>query len=215
MSVRNQLIAAGRLLVDMGLSPGATGNLSIRDGDTILVTGTGASLGHLTEADIAEVSLAGVHLGGARPSKETPLHVGFYGRGEEHQAIVHLHSPQAVAMSCRNRWSEGNAVPPLTPYFVMRVGQTPLLPYRHPGDAALGEDIRSAPGPFRAALLANHGSVVSGKDLSDAVERAAELEEACRIALLTENAPRRELTPEQIRELADRWDSPWTHSPVD
>ncbi|MET0915780.1 MAG: class II aldolase/adducin family protein, partial [Jiangellaceae bacterium] len=78
MSVRKQLIAAGRSLVDMGLSPGATGNLSIRDGDTILVTGTGASLGHLTEADISEVSLAGVHLGGARASKETPLHVGFY-----------------------------------------------------------------------------------------------------------------------------------------
>ena len=215
MSVQNQLIKAGRRLVDMGLSPGATGNLSLRDGDSFLITGTGVSLGNLTEADLARVSLAGVHLGGAPASKETPLHAGFYRRGKEHQAIVHLHSPQAVSLSCRTPWSEENAVPPLTPYFVMRVGQTPLLPYRHPGDAALGEDIRCARGPFRAALLANHGSVVSGKDLDDAVERAAELEEACRIALLTENSPRRELTPIQIRELAERWNSPWTHSPVD
>ena len=214
MTACKQLIAAGRRLVDMGLSPGATGNLSIRDGDRILVTGTGASLGRLTDADIAEVSLTGTHLGGARASKETPLHLGLYQRGEEHQAIVHLHSPQAVAMSCSIPWSEVNAVPPLTPYFIMRVGQTPLLPYRHPGDAALGDDILSAPGPFRAVLLANHGSVVSGRDLDDAVERAAELEEACRIALLTGHSPRRELSPGQIRELADRWGSPWTHSPV-
>lgn len=215
MNLHDQIIAAGRRLVDLGLSPGATGNLSIRDGDKVLLTGTGVSLGRLTATDIAEVSLTGEHLGGARASKETPLHLGLYRRGPEHQAIVHLHSPQTVAMSCRSPWSTSNAVPPLTPYFVMRVGQTPLLPYRHPGDAALGEDIATAPGPLRAALLANHGSVVSGTDLDDAVERAAELEEACRIALLTENSPRRELTRLQIRELADRWNSPWTESPVD
>ncbi len=210
MSVVEQLIAAGRRLVDVGLSPGSTGNISARDGDHILVTGTGVCLGDLTPADFAEVSLDGIHLGGVRASKETPLHIGLYRRDDEHRAVVHLHSPQAVAMSCREPWAEHSAVPPLTPYFVMRVGQTPLLPYRHPGDPALGEDIRSVQWPLRAALLANHGSVVAGRDIAEAVDRAAELEEACRIALLTENAPRRELTDDQVRELADRWGSPWS-----
>lgn len=215
MSVVEQLIAAGRRLVEIGLSPGTSGNISARDGDRILVTGTGVSLGRLTPADFAEVSPEGVHLGGARASKETPLHVGFYRRSEDHRAVVHLHSPQAVAMSCRVAWGENSAVPPLTPYFVMRVGQTPLLPYRHPGDAALGDDVRLSPWPLRAALLANHGSVVAGTDLEDAVERAAELEEACRIALLTEGAPRRELTGREIRELAEKWNSPWTGPTID
>lgn len=210
MNVVDQLIDAGRRLVASGLSPGSSGNISARDGDRIFVTGTGVSLGELASTDFAVVSISGEYLGGARASKETPLHVGFYRRDEEHQAVVHLHSPQAVAMSCRVPWAENSAIPPLTPYFVMRVGQTPLLPYRHPGDEALGEDIHSAPWPLRAALLANHGSVVAGTSVHDAVDRAEELEEACRIALITDGAPRRELTVQQVRELADRWESPWT-----
>ena len=96
----------------------------------------------------------------------------------------------------------------------MRVGQTPLLPYRNPGDPALGDDLQSAPWPLRAALLANHGPVVAGVDLDDAIERASELEEACRIALLTAGTGRRELTASQIRELAERWRSPWRETPL-
>ncbi|MCW4465403.1 class II aldolase/adducin family protein [Glutamicibacter sp. MNS18] len=215
MSILEQLINAGRKLVDLGLSPGSSGNLSAREGDRILVTGTGASLGQLSASDFAEVSLDGEHLGGARASKETPLHVGFYQRSEEHRSVIHLHSPQAVAQSCREPWAAHNAIPPLTPYYVMRVGQTPLLPYRHPGDAALGEDLRSAPWPLQAALLANHGSVVAGRDLDEAIDRAVEVEEACRIALLTERHDRRELTPVQILELATRWKSPWSGTTVE
>jgi len=214
MSAIDQLIVAGRRVVDAGLSPGSSGNLSIRVGDRVVITGTGSVLGDLDEADIAEVSLDGTHLGGSRASKETPLHLGFYRRDDAHRAVVHLHSPQAVAMSCRRPWAEHNAIPPLTPYFVMRVGQTPLLPYRHPGDARLGDDIESAPWALRAALLSNHGSVVAGGSIDDAVDRATELEEACRIALLTEGSARRELTAREIAELAERWSSPWSDPSV-
>ncbi|WP_129787030.1 class II aldolase/adducin family protein [Promicromonospora panici] len=204
------LVAAGRQLVRAGLSPGSSGNVSVLDGDHILISGTGSSLRHLTGADLARVGLDGTHLGGARASKETALHVAFYQRDAGHRAVVHLHSPHAVALACLAPWAAHNAIPPLTPYFVMRVGQTPLLPYRHPGDPALGDDLLAAPWPLRAALLANHGAVVAGASLDEAVDRATELEEACRIALLTTGSARRELAPEQIRDLADRWRSPWT-----
>ncbi|WP_261167237.1 class II aldolase/adducin family protein [Microbacterium sp. Marseille-Q6965] len=210
MSAAERLIAAGRRLVDAGLSPGSSGNISLRVGDRVLISGTGASLGTLTTADIAEVALDGTALGGARASKETPLHLGFYRRDAAHEAIVHVHSPQASAWSCVEPWADHSAVPPLTPYFVMRVGQTPLLPYRHPGAAELGDDIESLAWPARAVLLANHGSVVAGSSLDDAIDRAVELEEACRIALLTEGAPRRLLAPSLVHELAERWRSPWT-----
>lgn len=208
------LIAAGRHLVDAGLSPGSSGNVSVLDGDRILISGTGTSLGELDPADVGELALDGTHLGGARASKETPLHVAFYRRDADHRAVVHVHSPHAVALACLAPWAAHNAVPPLTPYFVMRVGQTPLLPYRHPGNPALGDDLLAAPWPLRAALLANHGAVVAGASLDEAIDRATELEEACRIALLTAGSARRELGPEQIQELAERWRSPWTPAPL-
>lgn len=209
MSIAGDLIDAGRALVDAGLSPGTSGNISAIDGERILVSGTGTSLGSLSEGDFAILDLDGTVTGGAKASKETPLHVGFYRRNPAHRAVVHVHSPQAAAFSCIAPWSEVSAVPPLTPYFVMRVGRTPLLPYRMPGSAQLGADIHQEPGEFRAALLANHGSVVAGRTLAEAVERAVELEEACRIALLTDPATRRELTPAQTAELSARWNSPW------
>lgn len=209
MSIAGDLIDAGRALVDAGLSPGTSGNISAIDGERILVSGTGTSLGSLCEDDFAILDLDGTVTGGAKASKETPLHVGFYRRNPAHRAVVHVHSPQAAAFSCIAPWSEVSAVPPLTPYFVMRVGRTPLLPYRMPGSAQLGADIHQEPGEFRAALLANHGSVVAGRTLAEAVERAVELEEACRIALLTDPATRRELTPAQTAELSARWNSPW------
>lgn len=204
------LMETGRSLVELGLSPGASGNLSVRLGDRIFVTGTGTQLGQLTREQFAVVGLDGTQLGGAKVSKETPLHLGLYRRDPNFGAVIHLHSPWAAAYSCTPPWSENSAVPPLTPYFVMRVGQTPLMPYRTPGSAELGTDIESSPVSFRAALLANHGSVVAGADTKEALDRATELEEACRIAMLTATSARRELTEAQISELTERWGAPWT-----
>lgn len=205
----SELAAAGARLVEAGLSPGSTGNISVLSNDDILMSGTRTSLGALTDDGIAVLDPDGRHLGGAKPSKEWPLHAAFYRRDTAFRAVVHVHSASAVAASCLEPWAEHSAVPPLTPYFVMRVGQTPLLPYRAPGDPKLGEDLFGCPWEIRAALLANHGSVVVGRDLDEAVDRAAELEEACRVALLTHGLPRRELDPDQVAELAHRWDSPW------
>lgn len=209
MTAIPHLISAGRALVDAGLSPGNSGNISVRENDQVFVSATGASLGCLTDTDFGVVSLNAEVVAGAAVSKETPLHLGFYQRDPSFRAVIHVHSAHATAFSCTAPWSDVSAVPPLTPYFVMRVGRTPLLPYRMPGSTRLGTDILEAPGKFRAALLANHGLVVAGSSLNEAVTSAVELEEACRIALLTAHLDRRTLTPDEVSELAKQWNSPW------
>lgn len=213
MNVIDDLIATGRALVDASLSPGSSGNISARAGNIIHISASGSSLGALDRADFAHVTLTGEHVAGPKPSKEVPLHLAFYERDTSHRAVVHVHSPNAVAFSCCEPWADHNAVPPLTPYFVMKVGQTPLLPYRNPGDPLLGEDLKKAPWPIWAALLANHGSVTAGSTAAEALGRAVELEEACRIALITNGTTRRELPPDVIHELSTRWASPWSTAP--
>lgn len=206
------LVAAGRRLADAGISPGTSGNLSVREGDRILITGTGADLGRLSSESIAVLDSTGTHLSGPRPSKEVAVHLAMYARNPGHAATVHVHSPHAVAVACLPPWSFASAVAPLTPYFVMRVGQAPLIPYRAPGDAELGALLTAHPHPFRAALLANHGQVTSGPDLDDALVAAVELEQACRISLLTDGRRPRLLDDDAIEELTSRsgtaWDSP-------
>jgi ribulose-5-phosphate 4-epimerase/fuculose-1-phosphate aldolase len=209
-AVSAALIDAGRALVDAGLSPGSSGNLSVRDGARILMSGTGTSLGALSTGDLALLDERGAHLEGARPSKEVALHAAMYRRNPDHTAIVHVHSPYAVALSCLEPWSAESAIPPLTPYALMRVGQVPLLPFAPPGDPGMGALIDDCPHPFRGALLANHGAVVSGEDLGRAVDSAIELEEACRIALLTAGTERRLIPAEEVRALCERFGTPWT-----
>lgn len=206
----DDLIDAGARVAAAGISPGSSGNVSIRVDDVVYMSGTGTDLGRLVESDIAVVSRFGEPLRGAKPSKELSLHLAFYEKNPEHTAVVHLHSPFAVAASCLEPWSEHSAIPPLTPYFVMRVGQTPLVPFRVPGDPDLAAQLLALPDLFRGALLANHGQIVSAPGLTAAVESAIELEEACRIMLLTDGKPRRLLPTGDVHALADRWGTPWT-----
>lgn len=149
-------------------------------------------------------------LGGARPSKEVPLHLALYARDPAATAVVHVHSPHATAASCLAPWSEYCCLPPLTPYLFMKVGQVPLIPYAPPGDAAQAAWLRAKPFPFRGALLANHGSIVAMGSLDDAVAGAVEIEEAARTALLVQGYAPRLLTAAQIAALVARWGAPWT-----
>ena len=205
-----RLVDAGRALVAAGLSPGSSGNVSVRDSDRLLMTGTGTMLGSLTVDDLSVLAPDGTLLAGPKPSKEVALHRAMYLKNPEHRAVVHVHSPSAVALSCLEPWSGHCAVPPLTPYALMRVGQVPLLPFVAPGDPAMGSLVTDSPLPFRAALLSNHGSVVSGEDLDRAVLGAVEVEEACRIALLTQGADRRLIPADQVAAITAASGMPWT-----
>ncbi|WP_440710625.1 class II aldolase/adducin family protein [Herbiconiux sp. YIM B11900] len=208
------VVAAGARVAAAGISPGSSGNVSVAHGDRIYATGTGTDLGRLRRGDIAVLDREGRHLEGPKASKETSLHLAFYRKNPTHTAVVHVHSPNAVALSCLEPWSELSAVPPLTPYFVMRVGQTPMIPFRAPGSPELGELVLELDYPFQAALLANHGQITSATDVTRAVEAAVELEEACRIALLTGGHPRRMLPEADIRALSEKWGTPWTAAPA-
>ncbi|MFD6274782.1 class II aldolase/adducin family protein [Streptomyces sp. NPDC060209] len=206
---RTDLAAAGARLAALGLSPGSSGNLSVRVDDRILITPTGADLAEVDPDGLSVLGLDGTHLDGPRPSKEFPLHSAFYRRDADIRAVVHLHARNATAVSCLPPWSPMSAVPPLTPYFVMRVGQTPLVPYAPPGDADQAEVLAGLPFPLRAALLQNHGPVLAGPTMARAVDAAVELEEVSALLLaLGERSPRL-LTPEEAGALAEKYDSPW------
>ncbi|MGW5861201.1 class II aldolase/adducin family protein [Streptomyces sp. NPDC055239] len=209
-AARHDLAAAGARLASLGLSPGSSGNLSIREGSRVLITPTGTDLAAIDADGLTVLDLDGTHLDGPRPSKEFPLHTAFYRRDPAAQAVVHLHSRHAAAASCRPAWSEHSALPPLTPYFVMRVGQTPLLPYAPPGDARQAAELEQLSFPFRAALLQNHGPVVSGTSVTAAVDSAIELEETAALVLALGQLPARLLTAEEARALADKYGTPWS-----
>jgi ribulose-5-phosphate 4-epimerase/fuculose-1-phosphate aldolase len=116
--------------------------------------------------------------------------------------VVHLHSTHATAIACLAAPGETAPIPPLTPYFVMRIGRSlPVVRYYRPGDAAMEPAIAAAAREARAVLLANHGPVVSGRTLDDAVYAAEELEEAAKLALLLRGQPARTLTPDEVDDL--------------
>jgi ribulose-5-phosphate 4-epimerase/fuculose-1-phosphate aldolase len=199
--LREALVERGRSLFDRGYAHGSSGNLSARVDDGILVTPTGSSLGRLDPARIAKVDATGVHVTGDPPSKEAFLHLAMYAERAGANAIVHLHCTCAVAISCLAHADPRNVLPPLTAYHVMRVGTLPLIPYHRPGDRALAEAVRRVAAKHRAVLLANHGPVVSGKSLDDAVDSAEELEQTAKLALLLGERPVSMLTPGEIADL--------------
>jgi ribulose-5-phosphate 4-epimerase/fuculose-1-phosphate aldolase len=200
--LRDQLVAFGASLFQRGYSVGSAGNISVRLEDGYLMTPTNSSLGKLDAARISKLDLEWRHVGGDKPSKEVFLHRAVLTARPEAGAVVHLHSTYATAIGCLASPGDAAPIPPLTPYFVMRVGRSlPIIPYYRPGDAAMEPAVHAAAKDARAMLLANHGPVVSGKTLTDAVYAAEELEESAKLALMLRGLPARELTPAQVDDL--------------
>ena len=185
-----------------GFSVGSAGNISMRVEDGFLITPTNSSLGWLDPARIAKLDADFNHVSGDKPSKEVFMHRAFYVTRAEAGAIVHLHSTLATAVACLPDANQSNPIPPLTPYFVMRIGRhLPVIPYFRPGDPAMEPAIRAAAPDAKAVLLANHGPVVSGKTLTDAVYAAEELEEAAKLYMMLRGAAPRVLTDAQVDDL--------------
>ena len=108
----------------------------------------------------------------------------MYEQRPQDSAVVHLHSTHSVAVSCLDGINPENVLPPITAYYVMRIGTLPLIPYFPPGDIKLANVVREMASKYHAVLLANHGPVVSGKSLKDAVYATEELEETAKLFLL-------------------------------
>ena len=186
-------------LFTRGYSVGSAGNISMRVADGYLITPTNSCLGRLSPERLSRLDAGFAHVGGDPPSKEVFMHRAFYTARPDAGAVVHLHSTMATAVSCL---PDADALPLLTPYFVMRIGRSlPVVPYYRPGDPAMEPAITEAARSARAVLLANHGPVVCGRSLTDAVFAAEELEEAAKLAFVLRGASPRALTAEQVDDL--------------
>lgn len=204
--LREQIVVYGKSLFERGLTMGSSGNISVRTEDGgWLMTPTNACLGRLNPARISRLGHDGRLRDGDKPTKESFLHMAMYRERPQSAAIVHLHSTHSVAVSCLPEIDPHDCIPPLTAYYVMRVGKLPLVPYHIPGDTALGDAVGALAGRHSAVLLANHGPVVAGKTLEAALYATEELEETAKLYLLLRGQNPRCLTPEQAAELEARF----------
>lgn len=205
--LREEIARAAKSLFDRGLTFGSSGNISVRVEDGWLMTPTGSSFGALDPASISKLDDHGRHVAGDAPTKETFLHTAMYEQRPGTRAVVHLHSTHSVAVSCLADIDPSDVLPPITAYYVMKVGRLPLIPYFPPGDVDLAAAVREMASDHHAVLLANHGPVVAGTSLTDAVFATEELEETAKLYLLLRGAPVRFLTAAQVSELAKRFPS--------
>lgn len=200
--LREAICTLAASLFARGFSVGSAGNISVRLDDGVLITPTNSCLGRLDPARLARLDAAYRHVSGDKPSKEVFMHRAFYASRPDAGAVVHLHSTWATAVSCLDDVDPRDPIPPLTPYFVMRIGGAlPVVRYYRPGDPAMEPAIAAEARSARAVLLANHGPVVSGATLLDTVYAAEELEEAAKLFMVLRRERVRTLTPEQVAEL--------------
>jgi len=203
---REAICEAGSSLFSRALTFGSTGNISVRlpDGGW-LMTPTNASLGKLDPATLSKFDPEGRLVSGGKPTKEAFLHFCMYGQRADARAVVHLHSTHSVAVSLIADIDPKDALPPLTAYFVMRVGRLPLAPYFPPGDETLARAVEALAGEHHAVLLANHGPVVAGTSLENAQYATEELEETARLFLMLRGEKIRPLTQAQVEDLRARY----------
>jgi ribulose-5-phosphate 4-epimerase/fuculose-1-phosphate aldolase len=205
--IREEICRFGRSLFERGLTAGSSGNISVRlaDGGSV-ATPTNASLGFLDPARLSRLDGSGRLVAGDAPTKELPLHAALYDTRQGAGAIVHLHSTHSVAVSMLPDINPKDVLPPLTAYYVMRVGCMALVPYYRPGDPEVAGAIRGLSGRYGAVLLANHGPVVAGKTLEAAVSAIEELEETAKLHLLLRGLNPRHLTRAEVDDLVRTFD---------
>lgn len=206
-AAREEITKLAKSMFDRGLTFGSSGNISVRLDDGWLMTPTGVTMGGIDPARISKLDSAGNHVDGDKPTKESFLHLAMYDERPESGAIVHLHSTHSVAVSCLADIDHANVLPPITAYYVMRIGTLPLVPYFPPGDVNLAQAVREMASDHHAVLLANHGPVVAGKSLQDAVSATEELEETAKLFLMLRGAKTKFLDDVQVAELRERFHS--------
>jgi ribulose-5-phosphate 4-epimerase/fuculose-1-phosphate aldolase len=204
-SLREEIVMLGKSIFERGLTHGSTGNISAKLDDGWLLTPTGSNLGKLDPARISKLDWTGRLIAGDAPSKESFLHLAMYQERAANAAVVHLHCLHSVAVSVLEELDPTDVLPPLTAYYVMRIGCLPLVPYFAPGDMTLAEAVRAFAGRHHALLLANHGPVVAGASLAAAADAVEELEATAQLYLLLRGARVRTLNAEQVAELRRRY----------
>jgi ribulose-5-phosphate 4-epimerase/fuculose-1-phosphate aldolase len=188
--LRDEICRVGASLFARGYAHATAGNISVRLDDGFLITPTDACLGFLDPARLAKVDARGEQVGGDRASKTLALHRRIYQADASARCVIHTHSTHLVALTLAGPWSDDDIVPPVTPYYVMKVGHTPLIPYHRPGDPRVADLVAGAIGrfaarevPIRAVMLERLGPNVWHDSPAAAMAVLEELEETARLWL--------------------------------
>ena len=216
-ALRSEICRVGRSLFERGYVHASAGNISVRlpEGRGYLITPTDACLGFLQPHALAHVNPEGTQLSGERASKTLAMHRSIYAAEPEAHCVIHTHATQLVALTLTGVWHANDIVPPITPYYVMKVGHVPLIPYHRPGDPAAADAVAAAitaarerGAPIRAVMLDRLGPNVWHDSPASAMAVLEELEETARLWLLTGRsaAP---LTDAQINELRQTFGARW------
>ena len=214
-SLRREMCRVGASLFTRGYVHATAGNISARLDDGFLITPTDACLGFLDPERLAKVDAAGKVVSGDRPSKTLVLHRRIYGADQEARCVIHTHSTHLVALTLHGQWGAEDLLPPITPYFVMKVGHVPLIPYHAPGDPAVGDRVVQAIGrfatrgtPIRAVMLDRLGPNVWHDSPASAMAVLEELEETAKLWLLGGRSAE-PLTESRIEELRKAFGARW------
>ena len=214
-ALRREVCRVGRSLFERGYVHATAGNISVRAGEGFLITPTDACLGFLEPDRLAHVDAAGRQVAGDRASKTLALHRRIYEADPGARCVIHTHSTNLVALSIAGAWREDDLLPPITPYFVMKVGHVPPIAYHRPGDprvadlvAAAIERFAARGTPIRAVMLERLGPNVWHETPAAAMATLEELEETAKLWLLSgrEAAP---LDEARIAELRQAFDARW------
>jgi len=213
--LRDEICRVGRSLFERGYVHATAGNISVRLDDGFLITPTDACLGTLAPQRLARVDARGTQTGGDRASKTLALHRRIYDAEPTARCVIHTHSTHLVALTLAGVWSEADILPPITPYYVMKVGHVPLIPYHRPGDPQVAELVARAiragqarGTPLRAVMLDRLGPNVWHGSPAEAGAVLEELEETARLWLLTRPHPA-PLTDTQLDELRSVFGASW------
>lgn len=215
-AARDEICRVGRSLFERGYVHATAGNISVRlDDGSFLITPTDACLGVLDAAQLAHVDASGTQRSGDRASKTLALHRRIYDSAPHARCVIHTHSTHLVALTLHGVWSNEDILPPITPYFVMKVGHVPLVPYHRPGDPAVADHAAdriehfAARGiPIRAVMLDRLGPNVWHESPAVAMAVLEELEETARLWLMTQPRPA-PLGEAQIDELRRAFGAAW------
>jgi ribulose-5-phosphate 4-epimerase/fuculose-1-phosphate aldolase len=212
-TLRSEICRVGASLYARGYVHASAGNISARTDTGTLITPTDACLGTLDAVRLAQVNAQGEQTAGDRASKTLALHRAIYAADPDARCIIHTHATHLVALTLAGVWSADDIVPPITPYFVMKVGHVPLIPYHRPGDPAVATLVaqriagaRQRGAPIRAVMLERLGPVVWQRTPAEAAAVLEELEETARLWLMTKATP---LTEAQINALRTSFGAAW------
>jgi 3-dehydro-4-phosphotetronate decarboxylase len=213
--LREEICRVGRSLFDRGYVHATAGNISVRLDDGFLITPTDACLGFLQPEALARVDAQGRQLSGPPASKTLVLHRRIYeahaALGAAPRCVIHTHSTHCVALTLAEAGAE--LLPPITPYFVMKVGHVPVVPYHRPGAPAAAEAVAALIARYhaqgtsiRAVMLTRLGPNVWHDTPAQAMAVLEELEETARLWLLARPQP---LGPEALQELRSAFGAAW------